>query len=177
MSFGGTDLFPSVVNNFNVYNQGKKLIGQTGEVTLPTFDSKTTTINGAGILGDIEDPVMGQVQSTTVEIPFRTLSDDCFSICNPLEAVDITLRGAIQCMNTKTGRNEMKGMRIVMRGKEKSFKPGSVKAGEQMNCSVTLELVYIMIEVNGEKMIELDKLNGVYVVAGNDLLAGINALI
>lgn len=168
--------FPSVINDFNVYNAGTKLIGITGEVTLPDFESKTTTINGAGILGDIEETVMGQFNSMKQEIPFRTLSDDIFSIMNPMDAVDLTLRGAIQTMDTATGVADYKGMRVVVRGKMATFKPGTVKAAEQMNCSVTLELTYIMIEVDGQKKVELDKLNSVYVVNGVDLLEKVRAL-
>ena len=40
--------YPSVINQFNVYNAGNRLIGLTGEVSLPEINSKTTTVNGAG---------------------------------------------------------------------------------------------------------------------------------
>ena len=40
-----------------------------------------------------------------------------------------------------------------------------------MDASVTVEITYIMIEQNGSKKIELDKLNNVYKVNGVDLLA------
>lgn len=169
-------MLPSVINDFNVYKNGNKLIGITGEVTLPDFESKTTTINGAGILGDIEEAVLGQFSSLKQEIPFRTLNDDIFSIMNPTESVDITLRGAIQGTNQATGAVEFCGMRIVVRGKMATFKPGTVKSAEQMGSSVTLELVYIMIEVDGEKKVELDKLNGVYIVNGQDLLQKVRSL-
>ena len=116
--------FPSVINDFNVYKNETKLIGITGEVSLPDFESKTTTINGAGILGDIEEAVMGQFNSMKIEIPFRTLSDDIFSIMNPLDAVDLTLRGAIQTTDTQTGVAGYKGMKVMVRGKMATFKPG-----------------------------------------------------
>lgn len=163
-------LFPSVINGFNIYKNGNLLIGVTGEVKLPSFESKTTTISGAGILGDIEEAVLGQFNSMKLEIPFRTLSDDVFSIMNPLEPIDLTLRGRIQCMDQGTGAVGFQGMRVVCRGKMATFNPGSVKDSDQMSTSVTLELVYILIEVQGKKKIELDKLNGVYVVNEKDLL-------
>lgn len=168
--------FPSVINDFNVYKKNTKLIGITGEVSLPDFESKTTTINGAGILGDIEEAVMGQFNSMKIEIPFRTLSDDIFSIMNPLDAVDLTLRGAIQTTDTQTGVAGYKGMKVMVRGKIATFKPGTVKAAEQMNCSVTLELTYIKIEVDSKTKVELDKLNAVYVVNNVDLLKGVRDL-
>ena len=45
-----------------------------------------------------------------------------------------------------------------------------------MNCSVTLELTYIKIEVDSKTKVELDKLNAVYVVNNVDLLKGVRDL-
>lgn len=168
--------FPSVINDFNVYKDGEVLIGITGEVTLPDLTSKTTTINGAGILGDVEEAVTGQFDSMKLEIPFRTLSGSIFEIMDPTNAVDLTLRGAIQTMNTGTGVASYKGVRVVARGKMATFKPGTMKAADQMNCSLTLELTYYMIEVDSRKMVEVDKLNAVYVVNEKDLLEEVRAL-
>lgn len=46
-----------------------------------------------------------------------------------------------------------------------------------MEATVTLELTYIMVEVDGSVLLEADKLNGVYKVNGVDMLAGVNELI
>ena len=39
-----------------------------------------------------------------------------------------------------------------------------------MGCSVTLELLYILIEIDGKTQLELDKLNQVYRVGGKDIM-------
>ena len=46
-----------------------------------------------------------------------------------------------------------------------------------MDAEVTLELTYILIEVDGKSLLEIDKLNSVYKVNGEDMLAEINALV
>ena len=46
-----------------------------------------------------------------------------------------------------------------------------------MEATVTLELTYLMIEVDGQQLLEVDKLNGIYKVNGTDMLAGGNSLI
>ena len=46
-----------------------------------------------------------------------------------------------------------------------------------MEATVTLELTYIMVEVDGVQLLEVDKLNGVYKVNGTDMLAEVNSLI
>ena len=52
-----------------------------------------------------------------------------------------------------------------------------VEKGEAMEATVTLELTYLMIEVDGQQLLEVDKLNGIYKVNGTDMLAGVNSLI
>ena len=52
-----------------------------------------------------------------------------------------------------------------------------VEKGEAMEATVTLELTYLMIEVDGRQLLEVDKLNGIYKVNGTDMLAGVNSLI
>ena len=60
--------------------------------------------------------------------------------------------------------------RIVIKGKKKGFTMGSLKQGSATKPSVKLEILYILIEVNGKKKFELDKLNVVYKVNDVDLL-------
>ena len=166
---------PEKINNFNIYNSGNILVGITDEVTLPSFEAMTETISGPGILGEIESPHIGHFGSMTIEIPFRVLYGDIFKVMKADEGVDITLRGAVQVQSLNSGK-AFKGMRIVMRGMLKTLTAGSAKAGSPMSSSVTLELVYIMIEVDGAKKVELDKLNNVYNINGTDYLAKIKSL-
>ncbi len=161
---------PEVIHSFNVYKGGNRLIGLTGEVTLPDFEAMTETVSGAGILGEYEEVIIGMFGSMEQEIPFRVLDDDIFTLMNPMEVLDLTLRASEQFTDTSTAAIGFKGMRIVIRGKQKGFKPGKVQTATQMDASVTVEVVYIMIEIDGVQKVELDKLNYVYKVNGVDLL-------
>lgn len=166
---------PEVINNYNVYNNGNILIGVSGSVTLPSLDPITEEISGAGILGSYETSIVGHYGSITQEIPFRILDEDIFTIMNPNELVDITFRASAQSTVKATGAIDYKGMRVVERGRLKSFAPGKYEQGKQMDASVTLELLYILIEVDGKTMLEYDKLNSVFVVNGVDLLEKVRA--
>ena len=95
---------------------------------------------------------------------------------SPLSTVNLTLRAAQQVYD-KTGGYNFKGLRVVEIGRVKSFNPGKVEKGEAMEATITLELTYIMIEVDGVQLLEVDKLNGIYKVNGNDMLAGVNSLV
>lgn len=167
---------PEVIHDFNIYNKGHKIIGLTGEVTLPDFEAMTETISGAGILGEIETTIAGRYGSMELEIPFRCIDDDYFKLINPTRRADLTLRGAVQYNRKADGMTSYAGMRVVVRGRCKKITLGTVKLGGPMDSSITIELTYILIELDGKKKIELDKLNGVFKVNDADLLAKVKKL-
>ena len=168
--------YPTTINGFNCYTDGDLLVGVADEVTLPDFSSTTTTITGAGVAGSIEVPIIGFFDAQDFVIPFRTLVGDTFKVMKPNNIVNVTLRGSIQALDKKTGAIGMQGMRVSVRGYVKAFSPGSVKVADQMNSSVTLSLVYILIEVNNDIKIELDKLNSKFVVDGIDVMEEMRGL-
>ena len=164
---------PGVINNFNLYNKGTALVGLTGEITLPDFEAMTETLSGPGILGEIEEVIIGMFGSMELEIPFRILDEDAFNLMSPTQVLDLTLRASEQYTVKSTGNIDYKGMRVVVRGRQKKLAGGTVKQGGAMDSAVTVEITYIMIELDGKKRIELDKLNNVYKVNDVDLLAKI----
>jgi len=171
--------YPTLINNFNVYDgeDTNQIVGTTGEITLPTLEAKTSTISGAGILGEIEEGVIGQFGSIKMDIPFRVISSDVFKLMRTDQPIGITIRGAVQGFNTENSQATITQMKVVVKGKVSSVNPGSMKAGEQMNSSISLELTYIKIEYDGTIGLELDKLNSVYIVDGVDMLADIRNMI
>lgn len=168
---------PEVIYGFNVYKTGNVLVGLTGEVTLPDFESMTDTISGAGILGEFESVILGMFGSLEQEIPFRVLDEDIFTFMDPREVIDLNLRASKQVIDSKTTEIDFTSMRIAIRGKLKKFKPGKVQQATQMDSSVTLEVLYFLIEMNGENKFELDKLNFIYKVNGKDILEKVRKFI
>ncbi len=167
---------PEKINNYNVYADGEKMIGMAAEVELPTIKMKTSTTEGVGISGEIDSPTIGQFESMEAKFKFNTLYSSVTDMMNPLKTQNLTLRAAQQVYD-KSGGYAFKGLRIVMGGRVKEFNPGTVKKGEAMDAEVTMELTYYMIEVDGKKTVEVDKLNDVYIVDGTNMLAGIINLI
>ena len=137
---------PTKINNYNVYNEGEKLLGVGDELTLPDFEATSETVSGAGILGEIDDPTIGHFGNMQLEIPFRTLDKEATNIVP-------------------------KSIRVVVRGRAAKLTGGKLKRASTMDSGVTLNILYILIEVNGESVVELDKMNPTYKVNGVDLLA------
>ena len=161
---------PEVINAFNAYHNGNVLVGVSGEVALPSMDAITETVNGAGILGEYETGVVGHYSSMEQTVPFRIMESEMFALMRPDEPVDLTFRASAQSTVKATGALDYNGMRIVERGRFKSFTPGKLQQGKQQDAELKLEVLYILVEIDGKTMLEYDKLNSVFVANGVDLL-------
>ena len=168
------NVIPEVLNHFNVYNEkANKLIGISGEIELPELEAITDTLEGSGVLGEIEDPVTGQFASAKIKIPFAVLYEDMFSLMNTTEPTQLTLRASMQCMDPTTGKTDYYPVKIVVRGKASTSSLGKVVKGKKMEPEVEMEILYIKVQINNKTVLELDKLNFVFVLNGVDMLAKI----
>ena len=170
-------MIPEVLNHYNVYNGGDKLLGVSGEVTLPEFKSITDTLEASGVLGEIEDPVTGQFESMTIKIPFAVLYDSMYSLADTTNPPALTLRGSTQCIDPSTGKTDYYPIRVVVRGKAKSIDNGKLVKGKKMEPSIELEILYIKIEINNKTVVELDKLNFVFKINDVDMMQKIRSQI
>ena len=163
---------PEIINNFNMYLAGRKMSGGiTGEIKLPDFESMTSTTSGTGILGEYDAIAIGHYASMVQEIPFRCINEDYWKLVNPSVAVELMLRGSIQYSEQATQNAKHMGMRIVYRGRCKKIVVGTVKQRGPMDSSISMELTYIKVEMDGKPRVELDKLNNVFKIGGVDMLA------
>lgn len=165
-----------ILNNFNAYLNGKKLIGCTSEFTLPDIETMTETVNLLGLLGEIEVPAIGQFSNMEMDIPFLNLADDIYTFFNVGGGVNLTLRGAMQVVNPANGARSFVSIRIVIKGVAKKITSGNLKAGAPGNPSVSTTVNYILIEYDNQKKIEIDKYNGVYKVNGKDILSDVTKM-
>ncbi len=172
----GNNYIPEKINDANTYMEGNKMIGVAASVTLPEVNMKTSPVSGMGINGEIDSPAIGLFEGMEQEIQFNTLYSSFADMLSPLKTVNLTFRAAQQVYD-KTGGYAFKGLRVVEMGRVKKFNPGKIEKGESMEATVTLELTYLLIENDGKKLVEIDKLNSVYVVDGVDMLAEIRNLV
>jgi len=163
---------PEKIVNYNVYDEGEKLVGITGEVTLPNFEAMAEEISGAGIAGSFESPTPGHFSSLEMEIPFRTVTNQSFRLAVP-GGRTITLRASQQGYDVSGGQVNYRGLKITVRGLPKGYNLGTAAVGQPTNTTNTIEVLYIKVEENGKTMLELDKLNFIYIVNGVDVLADV----
>lgn len=159
---------PEKINDANAYLDGTRMIGVAASVDLPEINMKTGTVEGFGIGGEVDSPTIGQWESFEQAVQFNTLYSSAVDMLSPMSVVNLTFRAAQQVYD-KSGGYDFKGLRVVEMARVKKFKPGKIEKSEGMEAEVTVEVTYIMIEVDGEQLIEIDKLNGVYKVKGVDI--------
>ena len=145
---------PTKINKYNVYNAGNRLLGMGDEVTLPSFEASSETVSGAGVLGEFDDPTVGYFSNMEQEIPFRVLDQEAVDMLDQTKAVQLELRGGQQTTNS-VGDIEFRPMRVVVRGRMAGFDPGKVKAGNGMETSVKLTIIYILIELEDLSLIHI----------------------
>lgn len=119
---------------------------------------------------------MGHFSNMEMEIPFRLIDHEAADMMDMTKAVQLTLRAAQQTL-TVEGNTEFRSMRVVVRGKSATLSMGSVKSGSSMGSGVTLNLTYILIEVDGESLIELNKVSPTFKVRGVDILQKVREMI
>lgn len=159
---------PEIISGFNAYLKGNRLVGVTGEVTLPDLEPITETIKLAGMLGEWDTSAPGEYGAMEMEIPFSNLYEDVFVILDALSTNQITLRGSMQFYDAGTGKTSQKGVKIVVSGRQKGATLGVFSTGKPMNSTGKIEVLYLKIEIAGKIMLELDKINGIYIVNGVD---------
>ncbi|MED3965043.1 phage major tail tube protein [Niallia taxi] len=167
---------PDKVYDYRVYDANEQLIGITGEVALPNLEATTSTLSGAGILGEMESVNIGHFGSTTVELTMKTLFQKSFDFLS-YSGQSLILRAAQLSVDSKNGLISKRGLKITMKWQPKGLDLGKLSTGAQTESKNSLEVFYIKVEENGKELLELDKLNYIYRVNGKDQLADIKKLL
>lgn len=164
-------MFDSAVINFAVYEDGKEYIG-TASATLPDISLLTVSHSGAGIGGNIEDVIMGHVDSMTLSLNFKTLNENAFSLCE-LRYHDIDLRVAQQEEDPVSGAIKTRAVKHIMRVIPKKTSGGGVAPASAADISGEYAVRYWKTTIDGEKKLEIDPLNFICYVNGSDALADV----
>lgn len=166
-----TTQVPERLTNFNAYNDGNRLMGVV-DVELPEISYMTDTISGAGIAGEIDSIILGHVESMTTTINWRTVNKQAAVLSAPrIHAIE--LRGSQEVYQRDSGLKASKPVKVVMRAMPKTVGIGTFEVGAQTGTSNEFEVTYLLIEVEGERVLEIDKYNFICFVDGKDWLADV----
>lgn len=159
---------------FRVYYQGTDLLG-LATLEMPQIQYITETLNGAGIAGEIESPVIGLTQSMTCKMSFTSATPNVFDSLNWTLQPLFECYSALQFVDESTGIRDSMPYRINMIGRPKSINLGSLEQGKKHGNEEELELTRLEVLLDGKEKLLIDKLQFIHRVNGTDLLQSVRA--
>ena len=170
-----TNNIPETLVDFRVYQDGNRDLLGIADVTLPDLEPMSADIKGAGILGEVNVPVIGNFAALTLSLNFRTINNELLTVFGKSGPHSLDLRGAIQVQDASNGARKIMAMRLAVTGTVKKTGLGKLTKGEGTDSSVELEVTRIVIYIDGAEKFLLDKFNYQYRVDGEDQLADISS--
>ena len=163
-----TNKVPERLTNYTAFLEGTDFLG-TVDVELPTLEALTDTVKGAGIAGEVDSPTIGHYGSMTVKLNWRTITNEAIKLAGQrVHAIDF--RGNQQIMNAGAGIYENQAVKVTVRGIPKNTELGKFEVGAATGSSNELEVTYLKIEIDGKRVVEIDKYNFIAFVNGEDAL-------
>lgn len=162
---------PEKLINFRIYRDGTDLLG-AADVELPSLEAMTDSVQGAGVAGEVDSPVLGHYGSMTLTINWRTVTKNTTVLAQP-QAHHLDLRGSMQVYNASEGQYQTIPLKVVCKAVPKNTGLGSLQVGSSQESSTEMEVNYIKVWVDGEEKIEIDKYNFICKIGGNDYLQAV----
>ncbi|MCD5324777.1 MULTISPECIES: phage major tail tube protein [Pontibacillus] len=166
---------PEKLINYSVYREGAEWLG-TADVELPSLEALSETLKGAGIAGEVDSPVLGHYAAMTATLNWRTMNKSQFKLAaQKSHALDF--RGAMQVFDAGSGTYEPTGVRVSIRGVPKTTGIGKFEVGATTDSSNELSVSYLKIEVDGERIVEIDQFNYIAFIDGEDVLEKVRQIL
>ncbi|MCI1959185.1 MAG: phage major tail tube protein [Clostridia bacterium] len=157
--------------NFAVYEDGTEFLGMA-EATLPEISRITAEINGAGINGTYNAPIVGHLEAMSLTLNFKTSSKAQYSLYeNRVHTLD--LRVAQQQRNPSTGEINTVSVKHVLGVTPVKLSPGKVAPASTADGSGEYSVSYYATYIDGTKVMEIDLLNFICLINGVDELADV----
>ena len=160
---------PSKLKNFNVFNDGESYMGKVGEAVLPKLTRKMEEWRGGGMNGPVQMDF--GTEALEMECTYGGLMRRVLQQYGHKRHDGVMLRFA--GAYTAEDADQVDAVEVVVRGRYKEIDFGTGKAGDDTAFKTVLAVSYYKLTINGEVLIEIDIMNLVEKVNGQDLLADI----
>jgi len=160
---------PRKLKNMNLFNDGNSYLGLSKNVTLPVLGRKMEAYRGGGMNGPVKIDHGMSDDGIQLEWTLGGLDVIVLRQYGIPRADGVLLRwaGAYQQDDTAEGV----AVEVVVRGRHEEIDMGDAESGEDTEHSITTTCSYYKLTVNGVTEIEIDILNMVEMVGGDDRLA------
>jgi len=162
---------PAVLKNFNVRVDGDSYAGTAKTINLPEIVKKTEDFRAAGMIGDIKLDMGFEAMEATVNytgVDKRHIAQ--LAYCG-VSALPIRYIGAYERQDTCT--HVVRD--VYMRGSVTNLPLGELELGSINEHELTYSVTYLKIVDDGVTLLEVDFVNGIFIVGDKDMTSEINA--
>lgn len=161
---------PEVINDMRCYIDGNDDCQSATSVEQPDLSSMTTDVKGIGVAGIISAPIHGHYESLEVKVNWQVPTKTAMRYHGG-KPIGLEAYSDVQGFDSGAEEYTHDRYRMVVRGRVKSYSPGSLEAGNTSGSSTTIEAHYYKLEYGGETLVEIDKYGYKAIIGGKDLLA------
>lgn len=169
-----TNLIPDKLINAKVYQDGEKALLGISDVELPSIEYITETMAGLGIAGELDSPVTGHTKAMTVKFKWASVSQQAITLLRT-ETHTLDIRASVQRMDAGTGKFSTAPLRLALRALPKKSGLGKAEPAKKMDADTEMEVAYLKMWIGGDEVLEIDKLNFIFRILGEDVLADVRS--
>lgn len=155
---------------YSVYDRtdgGAKFVEDTSSYTRPDIEMMSDGLSGAGIMGEIDLPTLGQIDSMEIEIALNKTNERAIGMFAP-GAHTAEIRWVTNVLNAATGESTVQANKDIVKYLPKSLSMGDIENNETNEGTLTGEVLTFQHIIDGKTVIKIDKLNNVFMVNGKD---------
>lgn len=157
------------ITNANIYEGNNSLIGKVSELTLPQLEQEMTEQNLLGLYGQLELP--SGLQSMEASMTFNSMYDEILdSFANPTRTRLLHVRTSRETW-TANGLEEEVPVVIFLQASCKNYPLGGFSPRENVELELNLNVTFLKVLINGVERLEVDVMNNIYKVNGEDILS------
>ncbi|WP_321392855.1 phage major tail tube protein [Emcibacter sp.] len=157
---------PRVITAFQLFVDGRGMLGKTEKVTLPNLEIETEEYRGGGMDLPIElDQGMKAMEMSFMHAEFDPDLAKLFGLRNG-NTIPFTVRAA-----SEDDEGNVIPVVIQGRGKLKGLDLGDLEPGKKGAVDFSVALRYFKLTIDGSNVIEIDAENGKRIIDGVDQLS------
>lgn len=164
---------PRKLVNINAYIDGESYLGRIAEFEEPKLAIATDDWRGGGMLGPVKQDMGLEAQEATFTMGGHTAALIRKFGTTMVDGVQLRLVAAYRADDGTAAQN----VEIYLGGRFSEIDLGKGKAGEGTEHKYTVPLAYYRREVDGVVEVEIDMINGVFLVDGFDRYAEIMSIL
>jgi P2 family phage contractile tail tube protein len=160
---------PKKLKNMNLFNDGVSYVGQSKSVTLPKLARKMEQFRGGGMDGPVKVDLGHSDDGIQLEWTLGGLDLTALRQYGEVSASGLLLRWTGSYQRDDDGT--VSAAEVVVRGRHEEIDMGDSESGEDTEHKFTTTCTYYKLTIDSNVEIEIDLLNFIFNVNGEDLLA------